>query len=192
MAQRVLSSDALTKAISGFKVAQPVWCDVPVLVETRWRAVLLNDEVNMLKQVPLLSGIAEAKLKLLAFTSERLTYRKGDILFRQGEDGDAAYVILQGRASVLVESPSGEIKVADLSENSVVGEIAIICDVARTATVRAETQLEVLRITKENFSRLLSDFPEMTLEILRVLAQRLSQTTAELTAEKSRKAQDLH
>lgn len=192
MAQRALSSDALTKAISGFKVAQSAWWDVPFLVETRWRAVLLDDEVNMLKQVPLLSGIAEAKLKLLAFTSERLTYRKGDILFRQGEDGDAAYVILQGRASVLVESPSGEIKVADLSENSVVGEIAIICDVARTATVRAETQLEVLRITKENFSRLLSDFPEMTLEILRVLAQRLSQTTAELTAEKSRKAQDLH
>jgi CRP-like cAMP-binding protein len=154
--------------------------------------VLLNDEVNMLKQVPLLSGIAEAKLKLLAFTSERLTFRAGDILFRQGEDGDAAYVILQGRASVLVETPNGEIKVADLSDNSVVGEISIICNVARTATVRAETQLEVLRITKENFSRLLSDFPEMTLEILRVLAQRLSQTTAELTAERSQKVQDLH
>lgn len=154
--------------------------------------MLLKDEVNMLKRVPLLSGLAEAKLKLLAFTSERLTFRCGDILFRQGEDGDAAYVILQGKASVLVESPNGEIKVAELSDNSVVGEISIICDVARTATVRAESQLEVLRITKENFTRLLADFPEMTLEILRVLAERLSQTTAELTAERSHKSQDLH
>ncbi len=154
--------------------------------------MLLNDEVNMLKQVPLLSGIAEAKLKLLAFTSERLTYRCGDVLFRQGEEGDAAYVILQGRAVVLVETPNGEVKVAELAENSVVGEISIICDVARTATVRAETQLEVLRITKDNFSRLLSDFPEMTLEILRVLATRLSQTTAELSAERSQRVQDVH
>lgn len=154
--------------------------------------MLLNDEVNMLKQVPLLSGIAEAKLKLLAFTSERLTYRCGDVLFRQGEEGDAAYVILQGRAVVLVETPKGEVKVAELAENSVVGEISIICNVARTATVRAETQLEVLRITKDNFSRLLSDFPEMTLEILRVLATRLSQTTAELSAERSQRFQDVH
>lgn len=155
-------------------------------------AVLLNDEVNMLKQVPLLSGIAEAKLKLLAFTSERLTFRGGDVLFRQGDYGDAAYVILQGNAVVLVETPTGEVKIADLAANSVVGEISIICNVARTATVRADSQLEVLRITKENFMRLLSDFPEMTLEILRVLAERLSQTTAELTAERSQRAQDLH
>lgn len=154
--------------------------------------MLLNDEVNMLKQVPLLSGIAEAKLKLLAFTSERLTYRCGDVLFRQGEDGDAAYVILQGRAVVLTETPNGQVKVAELAENSVVGEISIICNVARTATVRAESQLEVLRITKDKFTQLLSDFPEMTLEILRVLAQRLSQTTLELTAERSQKGQDLH
>jgi CRP-like cAMP-binding protein len=154
--------------------------------------VLLNDEVNMLKQVPLLAGIAAAKLKLLALTSERLTYRRGEVLFRQGEVGDAAFVILQGRAHVLVESPAGEIKVAELSENSVVGEISIICNVARTATVRAESQVEVLRITKEHFMRLLTDFPEVTLEIVRVLAQRLSQTTVELTAERSQKAQGLH
>lgn len=154
--------------------------------------MLLKDEVNMLKRVPLLSGLAEAKLKLLAFTSERLTFRAGDVLFRQGEDGDAAYVILQGHATVLVDSPNGEIKVAELSDNAVVGEISIICDVARTATVRAESELEVLRITKENFTRLLSDFPEMTLEILRVLAERLSQTTAELTEERSHRGQDLH
>ena len=93
---------------------------------------------------------------------------------------------------MLVETPKGEVKVAELAENSVVGEISIICNVARTATVRAETQLEVLRITKDNFSRLLSDFPEMTLEILRVLATRLSQTTAELSAERSQRFQDVH
>jgi len=154
--------------------------------------LLLNDEVNMLKQVPLLAGIAPAKLKLLALTSERLTYRRDEMLFRQGEPGDAAFVILQGTANVLAETPQGEIKIAELSANSVVGEISIICNVARTATVRAETQVEVLRITKENFMRLLADFPEVSLEIVRVLASRLSQTTMELTAERTQRSQGLH
>lgn len=148
------------------------------------RSVQLNDEVKVLRQVPMFAGIAPAKLKLLAYTSDRLSYRCGEALFRQGEDGDAAFVILNGTADVLVETDRGEVKVAELAENAVVGEIAILCDIARTATVRAATPVEVLRISKENFLKLLSDFPEMTIEIVRVLASRLAHTTSELTAER--------
>ncbi len=153
--------------------------------------VLLNDEVRMLRQVPMFAGIAPAKLKLLAFTSERVAFRAGDVLFRQGDDGNAAYVILEGRAKVLLNTPNGEIEVAEISENAIVGEIAILCDVARTATVRAVTTVEALQISKENFKKLLLDFPEMTLEVMRVLADRLIRTTAELTAARS-KEQALH
>ena len=132
--------------------------------------MLLNDEVGMLRRVPLFSGIEPTKLKLLAFTSDRVSYSAGQILFRQGDEGDAAYVILSGTAEVLVESESGQIKVAELEPNSIVGEIAILCNVSRTATVRAAAPLEALRIRKEHFLRLLTEFPEMTIEILRVLA----------------------
>jgi CRP-like cAMP-binding protein len=154
--------------------------------------VLLNDEVKMLKQVPLFAGVSPAKLKLLAFTSERVLYREGETLFLQGDPGDAAFVILSGRADVLVEGPKGPIRVAELEENAIVGEIAILCDVARTATVKAVTQVEALRISKENFFKLLTDFPEMTIEVVRVLADRLSQTTAELTEVRSRGGQAVH
>jgi CRP-like cAMP-binding protein len=154
--------------------------------------VLLNDEVKMLKQVPLFAGVSPAKLKLLAFTSERVLYREGETLFLQGDPGDAAFVILSGRADVLVEGPKGPIRVAELEENAIVGEIAILCDVARTATVKAVTQVEALRISKENFFKLLTDFPEMTIEMVRVLADRLSQTTAELTEVRSRGGQAVH
>ena len=86
---------------------------------------------------------------------------------------------------MLVESPSGPIKVAQLEPNSIVGEIAILCDVRRTATVRSAEALEALRIKKEDFLRLLEEFPEMTVEIMRVLANRLSQTTTELSEARS-------
>lgn len=151
--------------------------------------MLLNDEVKMLRQVPLFAGVSPAKLKLLAFTSERVSYRCGDILFHQGDVGDAAFVLLAGHADVIVDGPTGPIKVADIEENAIVGEIAILCEVARTATVKAATAVEALRISKENFFKLMSDFPEMTIEVVRVLADRLSQTTLELSEARSRVAE---
>ncbi len=154
--------------------------------------MLLNDEVKMLKLVPLFAGVSPAKLKLLAFTSERVVYRADEILFAQGDTGDAAFVILSGRAEVLVDGPAGPIRVAELHENAIVGEIAILCDVARTATVKAVSQVEALRISKDNFFKLLTDFPEMTIEMVRVLADRLSQTTTELTEARSLAAKNLH
>ncbi|MBB4008658.1 cyclic nucleotide-binding domain-containing protein [Allorhizobium taibaishanense] len=151
--------------------------------------MLLKDEVEMLRRVPLFSQIAPAKLKLLAFASDRITCREGQDLFRQGDIGDAAYVILSGTADVLVHSDAGDIKVADVGSNSIVGEIAILCDVSRTATVRAATRLEVLKISKENFLKLMSDFPEISSEIMRVLADRLNHTTLELSVARSREQQ---
>lgn len=145
----------------------------------------LKDEVELLRRVPLFSGVAPAKLKLLAFTSDRVSFDAGQTLFKQGDPGDAAYVVLVGSADVLVNSQSGEIKVATLEPNSIVGEIAILCDVSRTATVRANAPLETLRIRKEHFLKLLAEFPEMAVEIMRVLADRLSHTTAELSEARS-------
>ena len=148
--------------------------------------MMLQDEVQTLRQVPLFSRVAPAKLKLLAFTSDRVSYRTGETLFHQGDPGDAAYVILAGKADILTDSPHGQIKVAELDNNSIVGEIAILCNVARTATVTATTPLEALRIRKEDFLKLLADYPEVTIEIVRVLADRLGRTTTELTEARGR------
>jgi CRP-like cAMP-binding protein len=142
---------------------------------------MLKDEVNILRQVPLFAGVAPAKLKLLAFASDRVSYRPGEILFRQGDPGDAAYVVLEGTADILAEVNGGMIKVAEVADNSIVGEIAILCDVSRTATVKASAPLEALRIRKDDFLKLLADYPDAMFEILRSLAQRLTRTTAELT-----------
>jgi len=138
--------------------------------------MLLNDEVELLRRLPLFAGVSPAKLKLLAFTSDRIKFDAGRELFKQGDPGDAAYVVLSGNADVLV----GERKVATVNPSELVGEIAILCDVPRTATVVASTPLLTLRIRKDHFLKLLSDFPEMTVEIMRVLAVRLSRTTKEL------------
>jgi CRP-like cAMP-binding protein len=152
--------------------------------------MLLKDEVQMLRRVPLFSGVDSSKLKLLAFTSDRVSYEPGETLFHQGDIGDAAYVVLSGEADILVDSAGGPVKVAEMEANSIIGEIAILCDSTRTATVKATSQLEALRIHKEHFLRLLSEYPQITIEVMRVLADRLYRTTQDLTSQRQKLRQD--
>ncbi len=147
--------------------------------------MLLKDEVDLLRRVPLFAQVEPAKLKLLAFTSSRMVFQPGQELFRQGDPGDAAYLIISGEADVVAETPAGEVPVARLGQNAVVGEIAILCDVPRTATVRAASKLETLKIEKEHFLRLLREFPNIAVDVMRELADRLIHTTAELSQARS-------
>lgn len=141
----------------------------------------LDEEVDVLRRIPLFGNIGPAKLKLLAFTSERLTYDKGQTVFRQGDMGDAAYIILEGEADVVVSVPPGAPrKVASLGRHDIIGEIAVLCDVPRTATVIAVSRLVALKISKENFIRMITEFPQMAVEVLRELARRLDKTTQQL------------
>ncbi|MEQ1889897.1 MAG: cyclic nucleotide-binding domain-containing protein [Alphaproteobacteria bacterium] len=143
--------------------------------------MLLNDEVEILRRVLLFSGIEPAKLKLLAFTSERINFAEGQSLMRQGEMGNTAYLILSGEADVLVDAGGGPVRVANVGRNSLVGEMAILRDQPRTATVTAATEVETLKITKESFFQLIEDSPKIAVEMMRILVKRLETTTIDLT-----------
>lgn len=145
----------------------------------------LEAEVDALRKVPLFRGIDETKLRLLAFISDRMEYQVGERLCTQGEEGDCAFIILRGAADVLVETPEGERKVAEVTEHSIVGEIAILCDVPRTATLIAASEMDVLTVSKDDFLKLLTEFPEMSLEVMRTLALRLEKTTRDLAVARS-------
>jgi CRP-like cAMP-binding protein len=142
----------------------------------------LNEEVELLKLVPIFSKIEQAKLKLLAFTSERVNFAVGQEVCHQGDPGDTMYVILGGTADVLIDTAGGQIAVAEMKKNSFFGEIAILCDVPRTATIKAKEPLSTLKITKDMFYRLVAEFPQMAVEIMRELAHRLEDTNEKLRA----------
>jgi CRP-like cAMP-binding protein len=149
---------------------------------------LLSTEVELLRRVPLFSGIDPSKLKLLAYTSDVITYQPGQVVMRQGDIGDAAYVIIKGDADVSVTTEAGSVPIAQLHDGDFLGEIAILCDTPRTATVVAKSELKALRIRKEPFFEMLRQFPEMAVEMTRLLAERLTRTTAELVEAQRRAA----
>jgi CRP-like cAMP-binding protein len=137
----------------------------------------LHDDVEALRSIPLFNKVEPSKLKLLAFTSDRLSFNADQELFHQGDPGDALYIILDGEADVLVETPAGPIRVASVGKHGFFGDIAILCDVPRTATVKATRPLTTLRISKDLFFQLVTQFPQISIEIMRELAHRLEKTT---------------
>lgn len=141
----------------------------------------LLQEYELLRRVPFFAEIEPAKLKLLAFMSERVGYDAGKTLCRQGDPADAAYLIIEGEADIVIEGPAGPITVATLGANEIVGEMGIIGDVPRSATVRAKGRLVCLRIAKDPFMRMVREFPNMAISIMRELAQRLDKSNNQLS-----------
>ncbi|MEM8853662.1 MAG: Crp/Fnr family transcriptional regulator [Pseudomonadota bacterium] len=139
----------------------------------------LDTDTAALRKVPLFRGVDDQKLRLLAFLSERVRFEEGEPLMEEGDFGDTAYIILGGSADVVIHTNGGEQLVAKLGENDFVGEIAILIDVPRTATVRATSTVVALAVSKEHFFKLLNNFPDMAVEVMRALAHRLERTTRE-------------
>lgn len=142
----------------------------------------LDTEVQSLRQVPMFRDIDPSRLKLLAFTSERIRFSAGQKFFSQGDAADAAYVILEGKADVVLSNKGADVKVAELGRNAIVGEMGILADTPRTATVVAAEASSALRIDKRVFLELLTQFPQMSIAIMRELAHRLERTNAQLLA----------
>jgi len=142
--------------------------------------VSLLQESELLRQFPFFADMEAPRLKLLAFMSQRVAFDAGKTLFQQGDAADAAYLIIEGEADILVDTSTGPVTIATLRANDIVGEMAILCDVPRTATVRAKTRLVALRIAKEPFLRMVREFPKMAVSIMRELAHRLELTNRQL------------
>ena len=141
---------------------------------------LLKEDVEVLREVPIFASVELPKLKLLAFASQRLTFESGDTLCREGDVGETAYVIIKGTADVYVRAGDGEVKVASVGRNDFVGDMAILCDMPRTATVRAACRCETLVVGKSQLLSLMKSFPDMSIAMMRVLAGRLERSNRAL------------
>ena len=141
----------------------------------------LEQEVELIRQFPIFSKIQPAMQKLLCFSSERLTYDAGQVMFNAGDAADAAYIIIDGSVEISVPTPSGPIIVNTLGKNELLGEIAIFGDVPRTATAKAMAKLEALKISKDMFVKVIRENPDAAVELIKILAGRLANTTSQLT-----------
>jgi CRP/FNR family transcriptional regulator, cyclic AMP receptor protein len=130
-------------------------------------------KVDRLRRAPLFSELSKKELTQLARLSEDVEVEAGQVLCREGEVGQEFFVIVDGQVEVTRNGKS----VRRQGGDEFFGEIALIEDVPRTATVKAKTPLRLFVLTGRDFRHLVKDSPTVERKVMRALARRLVEQT---------------
>jgi CRP/FNR family transcriptional regulator, cyclic AMP receptor protein len=133
-------------------------------------ALRRDAKIELLKRAPLLSGCSKNELRALARTADELDLREGTVITREGRPGREFFVLISGSAEV---TKNGK-KVAELGAGDWFGEIALLTDSPRTATVTATSPVDVLVVTDRRFRNVVETMPSIALKILSTVSQRLA------------------
>ena len=129
-----------------------------------------NAKIELLKRAPLFAGCSKSELRELALTADEIDLRDGHVLTREGRPGREFFVLVNGTVRVTRKGR----KISDLGPGDWFGEIALLTDAPRTATVTATSPVDVLVITDRGFKRVVETMPSIALKVLACVGDRLA------------------
>jgi CRP/FNR family transcriptional regulator, cyclic AMP receptor protein len=136
-----------------------------------------DTKVQALKGVPLFEDLSRKELVQLERVCEDLEVEPGRVLCKEGEIGHEFFVLIDGKVQVIRKGR----RVATLTGGDFVGEIALVTELPRTATVTAETPVHLFVLTRREFHAVLDRNPKVERKVLRALARRLAETSSDPT-----------
>jgi CRP-like cAMP-binding protein len=145
---------------------------------TRFREYMMErkkSDIALLAKCDLLRHLPPEAIDDLLDRVDRRLLRRGEVLFRAGDPGDALYIVARGRVLVLQPPPdsAGVVQpIAELGEGGVFGEMALLSGAPRTATIKADTDTDLLRIDKADFDRLVESDRQLAVGVQRLSHQR--------------------
>ena len=125
-------------------------------------------------------------IELFRGANKVLKISQGKVLFKEGDRGASMFVFLSGSAEVVV----GTTVVGVIRPGSIVGEMALVDDERRSATVITRTPCEVVALSKSDFDRLLQERPDFARYVLKLVVDRLRQANRDLRAAEARASND--
>lgn len=143
----------------------------------------IEDDIAFLERVPTLTLIGREALRVIAISVERYAVPRGQALFREGDPGDCAYVVVNGSFSVTRGDDKAARRpgqAARVGSTALLGEMALLTETKRPATATALEDAEVLRIPRMVFLRTLESYPEAASRLTRELTAQINATLAEL------------
>jgi hypothetical protein len=136
----------------------------------------LMERILFLRRVPLFADLSPADLKQVAAIASEELFGDGDVIAEQGEMGSEMFVIVSGEVSVRVRGEGKpETELARRKAGDVVGEMSIISQEPRVASLWAAGEVRTLCIDRKSFESLLRERPETSLAVMRVLCARLKE-----------------
>jgi len=131
------------------------------------------EKILFLRQVELFEEFPAREIGDLAKKAQEVSFSKGQVVFKQGDEGDALYIVLGGKVKVIGEHESSREVLTILEEKSIFGEMAILSNETRSATIEAAEPLTLLKIRREDFKEMIKQKPEMAFEVFEVLVKRI-------------------
>ena len=128
-----------------------------------------------LRKSPLFEGLSDQELQQLVDDAKHVSLKAGEALMKQGESGDSAYVVIDGGFEIQKQSGPSVIKIDVRKPGEIIGEMALLSNAPRSATVVAVCDSETLEISQDAFENLLSTSPSATMAVLHWVMARLSQ-----------------
>lgn len=135
---------------------------------------------DFLSSQPLFSGLSEQDLNWLADQVQPVEIKSGELLIEEGDPGDSAYIVMEGEFEIIKKSDQREIVIGLREPGAVIGEMALIDNTPRNASVRAVKDSRLLKISDKVFFQLLQNSATAVLAILRTVSGRLRQNEAML------------
>jgi CRP-like cAMP-binding protein len=137
--------------------------------------------ISFLKQSHLFGEVAEKGLEVISEYVKENTYEKSGIIFSEGEKGDTLHIIAKGSVKITKYTKEGRTKIlAVLKEKDSFGEMALLTEEARSATVESLEKSTTLSITKEKFEYLIKKEPSISLQIIKTLCHRLARADRDI------------
>lgn len=133
----------------------------------------LDDDIRILSAVGLFSELTGEQLRLLAFGAETQRFAAGREIYREGAVADSAYIVVRGTV-VLATAAHGMLEeVARFGPGAILGEMALIAESSRLTFALAETDIEVLRLSRTLFRRILEEYPDVAVKLHRRISSDL-------------------
>jgi CRP-like cAMP-binding protein len=143
----------------------------------------VSDDVELLAGVPLFKGLNSEQLRLIAFGAEHRGLPLNDVLFRQGEEAECAYVVASGRIDLYVTDRSGAHHLeARAGRGTMLSELALATAVERKFTAIAAEDSDVIRITRPLFHRMIEEYPDMAVVVRQRIAVSLKGLASQAAA----------
>src|SRR5262245_7233723 len=137
-------------------------------------------EAEAFRKIPLFADCDRAHLQVIAFSSERVEFEKGQAIIAQGMQGAAAYLILSGGGEISIRE-SGDIRpIGTIEPGAFIGELAMIANIPYAVSIIATENVIAAKVPRSLFMRVVGEFPEFGTRVHAALAKKLSQATSEL------------
>lgn len=140
-----------------------------------------QETAELLRSVPVFAELAPEALDQVAATAVPRSFAAGEMVFREGDEGDTCYVVGAGRVRAVREHPDGRaITLATFGPGEMFGELALLDRECRSATVEAVEDSDAVAILGSDMRRVLREDPEIALELLVALGRRLRESNERL------------